>query len=103
MEVFGIIGMSFGSTAFVFALVALNKVANLEKQLKEAIIVNGATEIVLNFANYIDWSCYGSCAPDSLTTKIWDFIERIHEVAGIPVGLVGTGPCLNQVIYLRSS
>ena len=40
MEVFGIIGMSFGSTAFVFALVALNKVANLEKQLKEAGVLN---------------------------------------------------------------
>ena len=35
MEVFGIIGMSFGTTAFVFSLMALGKIAKLEKQLKE--------------------------------------------------------------------
>ena len=36
MEVFGIIGMSFGSTAFVFSLIATARIAKLEKQLKEA-------------------------------------------------------------------
>ena len=36
MEAFGIIGMSLGSTGFVFALVAFNQVAALEKRLKEA-------------------------------------------------------------------
>ncbi len=36
MEVFGIIGMSFGSIAFVFALNAMNQVASLEKRLKDA-------------------------------------------------------------------
>ncbi len=34
MEAFGIIGMSFGTTAFVFALNALNKISKLEKHLK---------------------------------------------------------------------
>jgi|SaaInlStandDraft_5_1057022.scaffolds.fasta_scaffold826822_1 hypothetical protein len=35
MEAFGIIGMSLGSSAFVFALVAMNKVSALEKQLRD--------------------------------------------------------------------
>ena len=36
MEVFGIIGMSFGTMGFIFAMNALSKIAKLEKQLKEA-------------------------------------------------------------------
>ncbi len=43
MEVFGIIGMSLGSSAFVFALIALNQVANLEKRLKEARVLDNAS------------------------------------------------------------
>ena len=35
MEVFGIIGMSFGSMGFIFALNALARISKLEKQLKE--------------------------------------------------------------------
>lgn len=35
MEVFGMIGMSLGSVAIVFALSALSRVAQLEKKLIE--------------------------------------------------------------------
>ena len=35
METFGIIGMSFGSMGFIFAISALSRIAKLEKQLKE--------------------------------------------------------------------
>lgn len=35
MEAFGIIGMSFGTMAFIFSLSALAKIAKLEKQLEE--------------------------------------------------------------------
>jgi len=34
MEVFGIIGMSLGTMAFIFSLSALAKIGKLEKQLK---------------------------------------------------------------------
>ena len=40
MEAFGIIGMTFGMTAFVFSLNALARIAKLEKQLKEAGVLN---------------------------------------------------------------
>ena len=35
MEVFGMVGMSFGTMGFIFALNALAKISKLEKQLTE--------------------------------------------------------------------
>ncbi len=35
METFGIIGMSFGTMGFIFALNALGQISKLEKRLKE--------------------------------------------------------------------
>lgn len=70
------------------------------EQLKQAVLVNGATKIALNFANYIDWSCYASSSKDSLTPKIKEFINKIEEKVGIPVALVGTGPQYDHVIDL---
>ena len=69
-------------------------------QLKEAVNVNGATKLALNFANYIDWSCYQTNTPESLSPKIMDFIHMVEDVTGVKVALVGTGPRLNDVIEL---
>jgi len=70
-----------------------------EKQLKEAVLVNGATKIALNFANYIDWDCYGCDMFSQLPSKVHEFVERIESVAKIPVGVVGTGPQVNHICY----
>ena len=35
METFGIIGFSLGTVGFIFALVALDKISKLEKQLRK--------------------------------------------------------------------
>lgn len=70
------------------------------QQLEEAVLCNGATKIALNFANYIDWSCYATDDPDKLSQRIWDFIDKIENIARIPVALVGTGPRLNHVCKL---
>ena len=35
METFGIIGMSFGTMGFIFALNAMSRIDKLEKKLKE--------------------------------------------------------------------
>ena len=35
METFGMVGFSLGTVGFIFALVALGKISNLEKRLKE--------------------------------------------------------------------
>lgn len=70
-----------------------------ETQLKEAVAVNGATKIALNFANYVDWSCTGCNDYSKLPQKVHDFIAKIEEIAGIPVTVVGTGPQNNHVCF----
>ncbi len=65
-------------------------------QLRQAVLVNGATHIALNFANYIDWACYGQGgdigAYNNLPGKVKDFVAMVEREAGIPVTLIGTGP-----------
>ena len=63
-------------------------------------LCNGATKIALNFANYIDWSCYASNDPDKLSQRIKDFVHKVEDIARIPVTLVGTGPQTNHVCHL---
>lgn len=71
-----------------------------QTQFKRAIMVNGATKIALNFANYIDWSCYGATSYDRLSDKIKTFIELLEDTALLPVTMIGTGPQLNHVIWI---
>jgi len=70
------------------------------KQLKQAVLSNGATKIALNFANYIDWSCYQCNEYEKLPTKVMDFIHMVEDNAGIPVSVVGTGPNNNDICVL---
>jgi len=70
------------------------------RQLREAAIVNGATKIVLNFANYIDYACNNTNEQNRITPKIHKFIENVEEITKIPVVAVGTGPQTNHVIWL---
>ncbi len=44
MEVFGMIGMSLGSVAIVFALSALSRIAQLEKKLIERDVLKKGDE-----------------------------------------------------------
>jgi len=71
-----------------------------DTQLKEAAIVNGATKIALNFANYIDYSVSGANEYEKLTPKVLDFIRRVEDVTKLPVTVIGTGPQLNHVIMI---
>ena len=71
------------------------------KQIAEAAAANGASYLALNFANYIDWSCYGTNDKSKLSSKVWDFINAVEAGTGVKVGLVGTGPQINHVIDLR--
>lgn len=70
------------------------------QQLREAALVNGATKLALNFANYIDWSCYGMSVYDDLPEKVINFIHKIEDEVGLPVAVVGTGPQVDHVCYL---
>lgn len=70
-----------------------------EQQLNDAVTVNGATQIALNFANYIDWSCFGINDFDSLPNKVKQFINKLEDISQIPVTIVGTGPQNNHVCF----
>lgn len=71
-----------------------------ERQLREAALVNGATKIALNFANYLDWSCFGTNDYEKLPPKVKDFITMIEDVTKLPVTVVGTGPQFNHVCFM---
>lgn len=66
-------------------------------QFGQAVLVNGATKICLNFANYIDWTCFGKNNWGDLSPKILDWIKRVEDTHQIEVALVGTGPRVDNV------
>jgi adenylosuccinate synthase len=70
-----------------------------KKQIWQAARVNGATKIVLNFANYLDYKCYGTrgTVRSMLPYKVQDFMGMLEELLNLPVALVGTGPQLDHV------
>lgn len=71
------------------------------KQLKEAVAINGATKLALNFANYIDWTCFGVSDYQQLPQTVIKYIHEIEDIAGIPVTIVGTGPQIDHVCFLE--
>lgn len=57
--------------------------------IKRACEINAPSEIALTFLDHIDHSVYEQ---ETLSSKIEDFIERLEDWTGIPVGIVKTGP-----------
>ena len=68
-------------------------------QLFEATRINGATKIALNFANYLDWSCFGETEFRRLPSRVLRFIDQIEDVVELPVSIIGTGPNNNNVVF----
>lgn len=65
------------------------------EQVKEACILNGATEIALTFADYLEPKIYGqnSIDPDQISGgKLDQLFEQIEQETGVPVRFIGTGP-----------
>lgn len=67
-------------------------------QLQEAATINGATQIALNFANYIDWSCFGCREFRRLPRSVHDFIAFVEDATNLRVSVIGTGPQNDHVI-----
>jgi|CXWL01.1.fsa_nt_gi adenylosuccinate synthase len=72
-----------------------------KKQFVEAATINGATKIALNFANYVDWSCYGTKDPDNLPPKVINFIHMLEDLVSLPVTIIGTGPQNDHVCFIE--
>lgn len=70
-------------------------------RLKYVTKLNRPTQIALNFVQYLDWSALGCTDYDELPQKVTDFIEKVENVTGVPVTLIGTGPKDNEIIDRR--
>ena len=70
-------------------------------RLKYNVMINRPTQIVLNFAQYIDWKAYKCKNYELLPQKVIDFIQKIEEETQVPVTLIGTGECESDIIDLR--
>lgn len=70
------------------------------EQVCMAAITNGATKLVLNFADYIDYAIHGKRDKRFLTSPVLAFIDKLQNDVGLPVVCVGTGPRITDEIRL---
>lgn len=72
--------------------------------LEQAVKVNGATKLALNFVQYLDWKDQGirgeKDAFNKLSSKTRELISSIEEETNVPVVLIGTGANHEDVISL---
>lgn len=71
-------------------------------RLKYNVMINRPTQIVLNFAQYIDWGAYKCNSYEDLPIKVKDFIHKIEETTNTPVTMIGTGEKDCDIIDLRN-
>lgn len=71
------------------------------ERLKYNVKINQPTQLVLNFAQYIDWGAYKCKDFDKLPDKVKEFIKKIEYETGVLVTLVGTGEDDEDIIDLR--
>ena len=69
------------------------------QELKVAARINGATQIAVNFANYLDPLCYGIKDVEALSPRIVEFCSKVQTSTGVPVRYIGTGPRICDVCY----
>lgn len=72
--------------------------------LKDAVRANGATKLVVNFAQYLNWKDAGlrggKEAFQKLSKESRDFVSRVEETSGVPVVLIGTGADHEDMVCL---
>lgn len=72
--------------------------------LRDAAAVNGATKLVVNFAQYLNWKDAGlkggRAAFFKLSRESRKFVDDVQEASGVPVVLVGTGADHEAMISL---
>ncbi len=71
------------------------------ERLKYNVMVNKPTQIVLNFAQYIDWKAYKCKDYKKLPPKVVEFIKKIEKETNTPVTIIGTGEAESDIIDLR--
>lgn len=71
-------------------------------RLKYVTKLNRPTQIALNFVQYIDWDALGCTEYNELPVKVIEFIDKVEEVTGVPVTLIGTGAKDCDIIDVRA-
>lgn len=71
------------------------------ERLKYNVMINQPTQIVLNFAQYIDWNAYQCNDYQKLPNKVKEFIKKIEFEMKVPVTIIGTGERKKDIIDLR--
>lgn len=63
----------------------------------------GATKLVLNFPQYIDWNTHGMKGDklSILPPKVQAFCHKMEDTTNLPVVMVGTGADHNDYVYTR--
>lgn len=72
-------------------------------RLKYNVMLNQPTQIVLNFAQYLDYCSYRCNSYEQLSDKVKEFIAKVEAVTGVPVTMIGTGERNCDLIDLRCS
>lgn len=83
----------------------IRRVATFSMQgLRDAAATNGATKLVVNFAQYLNWADAGLRggreAFARLSKETRKFVDDVQEASGVPVVLVGTGADHEDMISL---
>lgn len=66
--------------------------------IKEAVEVNGATQIALTFMDHAFPEMKGAKSRGQITREAWDFIQKVEKQAGVPVTILNTGKAYNNII-----
>lgn len=72
----------------------------------DAVRTNGANKLLLNFAQYLDWSiagAHGTINRNDLPARTRVFVAKLEDFSGLPVVAVGTGADHKDVLQLRGS
>lgn len=71
-------------------------------QFRRALLLNGATDIALTFADYICDTNRDAYRYEQLTAQTLRFIEELEKVGGVPVSLISTKFGLRNIIDRRA-
>lgn len=84
----------------------IRRVANQSwSLLKDSAMATGATKLILNFPQYIHWSAYGVRGGreqlESLHPLVRQYVDKMEDVTGLPVVMIGTSAEHNDYIWLE--
>ncbi|MDA7941395.1 MAG: adenylosuccinate synthetase [Nitrosopumilus sp.] len=68
---------------------------------RRAVMLNGATQASLTKMDVLYPACAGATSYADLPGEARAFVERAESELGVPVTLIGTGPCVDDVVDRR--